>query len=271
MAMRTVDTSHIGEVFQELTKYAPTGALKGEYAPKTRQERKTYPAPLARVHLPPAVTSGGLGIWEIVCARRSVRTYVSRALELAELAQILWASHGVTGDRGPHTRRTTPSAGGFYPIQSYAIVRNVRSLDAGIYYYDPLEHTLIQLHAGCVNTDLAVATQYQTMCANAPLVLAWTALVGFPARYCGQRAYRYIYIEAGHCAQNVILAAIALGLGTCQIGGFFDDKIRALLGIQEDTHEPVIYLTTVGPSRPSSGTVDVKRQTTGAVRSGTSS
>jgi SagB-type dehydrogenase family enzyme len=59
------------------------------------------------------------------------------------------------------------------------------------------------------------------------------------------RGYRYVLFEAGHVAQNVNLVAESLGLGSLNLGGFFDDRIAALLGI--DTNEEVpVYGTGLG-------------------------
>ena len=47
----------------------------------------------------------------------------------------------------------------------------------------------------------------------------------------GQRGYRYVWIEAGHLAQNLYLVSGALGLASVALGGFFDDEADALLGV----------------------------------------
>ena len=47
-----------------------------------------------------------------------------------------------------------------------------------------------------------------------------------------QRGYRYVYIEAGHMAQNRALASISLGLGCCHVGALFD---LSLIHISEPT------------------------------------
>ena len=88
----------------------------------------------------------------------------------------------------------------------------------------------------------------QTACANAAVVFIWTAVVERGSSGIGQRAYRYFYIEAGHIAQNVALAAVALGLGSCQIGGFCDDAVNDMLGV-DGNQEPAVYATAVGVPR----------------------
>ena len=65
-----------------------------------------------------------------------------------------------------------------------------------------------------------------------------------------ERSYRYFYLDAGHMAAQLSLAAVSQGLGTCQIAAFYDDELNALLGIDGQT-EGSLYLTAVGrPSRP---------------------
>jgi len=63
----------------------------------------------------------------------------------------------------------------------------------------------------------------------------------------GDRAYRYLHMDAGHLGQRLNLAAIRLGLGVSGIGGFFDDQVNEVLGIPTD--EAVLYITTLGRPR----------------------
>ncbi|HQO82322.1 MAG TPA: nitroreductase family protein, partial [Deltaproteobacteria bacterium] len=55
-----------------------------------------------------------------------------------------------------------------------------------------------------------------------------------------QRGYRYVYIEAGHMAQNRALASISLGLGCCHVGALFDNEINAIIGV-DGSGESVVY------------------------------
>jgi SagB-type dehydrogenase family enzyme len=60
-----------------------------------------------------------------------------------------------------------------------------------------------------------------------------------------QRAYRYVYLDAGHIAENLALAAVALNLGSCQIAALYDDEVNFLLDIDGE-QESVIYMSVVG-------------------------
>jgi len=52
---------------------------------------------------------------------------------------------------------------------------------------------------------------------------------------------------AGHAAQNMLLQAVALGLGAVPIGGFSAERIKTALGLPPD-HEPV-YIIPVGHNK----------------------
>ena len=57
-------------------------------------------------------------------------------------------------------------------------------------------------------------------------------------------AVRYVYIEAGHAAQNMYLQAEPLGLGVCAIGAFYEDEVSELLVLPEG--ETPVYILSVG-------------------------
>lgn len=61
----------------------------------------------------------------------------------------------------------------------------------------------------------------------------------------GDRGYRYTLIEAGHLGQNICLIAAELGLVSCPIGGYIDDKVDHLLDIDLQK-EVTLYLIAVG-------------------------
>lgn len=56
------------------------------------------------------------------------------------------------------------------------------------------------------------------------------------------RGRQYVHFEIGHAAQNVLLQAEALGLGTVPVGAFNDEEVRRVLGLSEDP----LYLMPVG-------------------------
>jgi len=207
---------------------------------------KVYPEPLARVELPAPVGEGGAGLWKVLRERMSVRDYNLEALTLAEVSQLLWASQGITREHGEWQFRTAPSAGALYPIETYLGVNRVEGLTGGLYHYEVRYHRLAFLREDpLIGMALTRAAMGQTVFQRAALVLIWTAVIARSARKYGERAYRYIYMDAGHIAQNVYLASTALGLGCCAIGAFFDDEVNAVLDVDE-REETTVYMATIG-------------------------
>ena len=213
---------------------------------------KTYPeAP--RVALPglPGGESGAdeRDVFEVLERRRSVRAYAPPPLDLAELGALLWSAAGVTAREQGFALRAAPSAGALYPIEHYVAVHHVTGVDPGVYHYAVLDRALELVRGGDTRRPLAHAALDQRVAAFADAVFIWTAVLARSRWKYGQRFVRYIFLDAGHIAENVALAAVALGLGTCQIAAFFDDEAAALLGVDPD-EEPVVYMTTVGrPAR----------------------
>jgi len=243
----------IGERYLRETRHS-RGHLVGARMDWTRQPAwfKTYPeAP--RVALPPLSPGGnqaGAGLFDVLARRRSVREYGSPRLDLSELGGLLWAAAGVTARQMGFAFRTAPSAGGLFPIEQYVVANAVKDLEPGVYHYAVLDEALELLRGGDHRLTVAHAALDQAIAAEADAVFVWTAVLERSRWKYGQRFGRYIFLDAGHIAENVALAAVALGLGSCQIAAFFDDEAAALLGVDED-EEPVVYMTTVG--RPASG------------------
>lgn len=66
------------------------------------------------------------------------------------------------------------------------------------------------------------------------------------AKY-GERGRRYVQIEVGHAAQNLLLQATALGLAACPVGAFRDEEVKGVVGLGEG--EEPLYVVCVGRRR----------------------
>jgi SagB-type dehydrogenase family enzyme len=234
-----------GDRFQNETKYfrgrLPGGYLDWRNKPETY---KTYPdAP--RIQLPSPIKEAGMPLWDAVRLRRSVREFQDAELSSAGLSQLLWASQGITKRFTGFELRSVPSAGGLYPVETYVSVQIVERIEPGIYHYDVRGHELELLRRGDFRFPAAKAALDQSFLATAAVVFAWTAIFARSKWKYRERAYRYIYLDAGHIAQNVALAAVALGLGSCQIAALYDEEVNALLGV-DGTKESIVYMTAVG-------------------------
>lgn len=232
----------IGDRFQQELKYH-RGRLPVwdfDWARKPEPYKRYPDAP--KVQLDPPQTDDGTPLWRVLRRRRSVRHFKDEPITKSELSQLLWAAQGITA---PWGARTAPSAGALYPVETYVVVNSVTDVELGVYHYAVDRHELDQLQAGDFRLSVAQAALDQEMAYRANVVFIWTAVFERSRWKYKQRAYRYIYLDAGHIAQNVALAAVALEFGSCQIAALYDDEVNALIGV-EGVEESVVYMTVVG-------------------------
>jgi SagB-type dehydrogenase family enzyme len=237
----------IGERFQQESKYDPDrmGGYTLDWS-KQPEPYKNYETPLAIISLPEPELTGDPHLWRLLHGRRSRREFdAGRPLAVERLSALLWATQGVTARYGDVLFRTAPSAGGLYPIETYLFVRTVEGLEPGIYHFRPQTFDLEFLKRGDLGRAVAEAALDQRMVMAAQVTFIWTAIVERSRWKYRQRAYRYIYLDAGHIGENLYLAAGALGLGVCAIGAFFDNKANGIIGV-DGIGETVIYLAAVG-------------------------
>ncbi len=239
----------VGETFQRETKHRRDRLIGGRMDWDRKPETyKSYPD-RSKLKLPEPAAPGTT-LDQVLRSRKSVRDFEAGPLTLEELSYMLWASTGITRRERGYEFRTAPSAGALYPIDTYLAVNDVQGLGSGIYHYSIPAHALELIWKGGMGKEVARAALDQGMCAKAPVVFIWTAVFERSRWKYGERAYRYVYLDAGHVAQNLALAAVSLGLGSCQIAATYDDEVNDLLGVDGE-EESALYLSVVGRPRSS--------------------
>jgi SagB-type dehydrogenase family enzyme len=182
-------------------------------------------------------------IEECLALRRSVRAFTSDTLTHAQISTLLWAAQGVTDTTRNTSRgfRTAPSAGATYPLETYIVVPQ------GIFHYVPSTHQVKLLKAGDSRAALAAACLNQQCVLKAPCSIVLCAVPERTSERYGERAMRYIYMEAGHAAQNVHLEAVALGLGSVPVGAFDDDALAKFLELNTAEQKTIpLYVISIG-------------------------
>jgi SagB-type dehydrogenase family enzyme len=239
----------IGDLYHQGTKYRreamPRGSLDWAHQPSPYKE---FPYPLKQISISPVDQDGGRPIWEVIAQRRSIREFSSQPITFSELSQLIWATQGITSRKWGYEFRVTPSADALYPTETYIVVNRVEDLTSGIYHYNVKETKLVLLREGRFGPDLCHAGLGQGMLEEAACIFVWTAIVQRSKWKYRERAYRYIYMDVGHIAQNLYLAATALNLGCCTIGAFFDEEVDRVIGV-DGKEEISVYLGAVGQMR----------------------
>ncbi len=190
------------------------------------------------IKLPKPQYDSNVSIEETLLKRRSIRSYKSETLAIAEISQLLWSAQGVTNRKG---FRTAPSAGALYPLEVYIAAGNVTDLDAGIYKYYPHRHEIVNTVKGDKRSELCRAGLGQSSIKNAPAVMVFCAVFERVTGSYGKRGIQYVHMEVGHAIQNVCLQAISLGLGSVIIGAFNDHDVKDVMNFELDEH-PLLIL-----------------------------
>jgi nitroreductase len=146
-----------------------------------------------------------MDLYEVIKSRYSVRSYLNKPVEQEKLDRILDAA------------RLAPSGSNRQPWK-LVVVRDAE--------------TRKKLVPACSNQEFV---------GQAPVVIAGVGLMPDRIMSCGVPGDP---VDVAIALEHVALAAAAEGLGTCWIGSFHQDQIRALLGIPANAK--VIEVMTLG-------------------------
>ncbi|NKB18752.1 MAG: SagB/ThcOx family dehydrogenase, partial [Pseudanabaena sp. CRU_2_10] len=183
------------------------------------------------------------GLENTILRRRSTRAYSGGDLELSELNALLDFTYQPHHYTDQHLS-PNPDYFDLDLIETFLAVSGVSGLEEGCYYYAPKAQELRQIRFKKFRQELHYLCLGQDLGRDAAVVLFHTADLNKAVAKYGDRAYRYLHMDAGHLGQKLNLAAIHLGIGASGIGGFFDDQVNEVLGIPVD--EAVVYITTLG-------------------------
>jgi len=229
----------ICDAFLQATSYSPEELeALGEERTYDRANRPEtylrYPGAKVRVPLGEPTFPQPASLWDVLRDRRSKRNFTQEPISLNELNVLLWASQGITADLGDYQLRTAPSAGALYPIETYMVIQHVEGLVPGLYHLDVRNWALEGLRMGDLSNQVCHALLDQEMCRRASVNVIWTAVIERCRAKYHERAYRYVWGDAGHISENLALAATALGLGACCIGAWHDGLVHELLGVDPE-------------------------------------
>jgi SagB-type dehydrogenase family enzyme len=205
------------------------------------------------VQLPEPNLSGSISLEQAISMRRSVRQFADKPLNFVQMGQLAWAGQGITDkQRG---LRAAPSAGALYPIELYFVTPD------GLFVYRPDEHSLEQLSQSDLRKQLSAATLGQEPVADAACDIIIAGSARKVATKYGNKATRFMLLEAGHVAENIQLQAVTLGLASVPVGAFDVKNVAKACQLPGDL-EPLLIVCAGYPlvkqetdkSQPSSKT-----------------
>jgi SagB-type dehydrogenase family enzyme len=256
---QTVDVDDIAEIFHENTKYWPSNVAAATvnvagflHAPElvARSTRGYNDLPLNRRVPLASHTKTELAFEQVMRARQSTRAYSGAPIDLDALAGVLDLACRATrvGETAAGQKlyfRSYPSGGGLYPIEIYVIAMNVSGLAPSVSHYNARAHRLEIVRDGAAPALFRSALLDPKEHEGAAFAIVLTSVLQRSTAKYGARGYRFALLEAGHCSQNLCLAATATNIQTCLCGAYFDDKIAALCGA-DGVNEAVVSVLFMG-------------------------
>lgn len=192
-------------------------------------------------------------IFNIMRNRRSYRGFdETEKITIQELQQCLFSGLGITGfiktpmaELAPLPMKMTPSGGGRNPFEAYVYVQHVKDLPKGIYHYSGFDHTLGLIQIESFPSIGAILANQPWFDNAGALILLVANFERTMWKYPHPTGFRVVILEAGHIAQNLLLAATALGLASAPTCAVSDALIQKLLRL-DPISQSVVHTVSIG-------------------------
>ena len=198
----------------------------------------------------------------VIKSRRSRRNFNGKAIPLVDLASLLFYAQGETGagritdfpentflfteEEKSLSFRTAPSGGGLFPVHLTLYLNRVKNIERGIYQYIPEHHALFHVKSLENQEKIDSLAEFGDVAAEqSAFAIVYVYHIFENMRKYGDTALAFALIEAGQIAQNLNLAAVALGLGSVDIGGYHKYLLEKQIGI-DGLSKHVIHFQLVG-------------------------
>ena len=168
-------------------------------------------------------------------------------ITIQKLSYLLKCGYGLQDiteeNKNRREHRTVPSGGKRYPMEIYIVLfREVESLKKGIYHYNIRNHSLEPVFIKDFPKEEIISffTEHNSWLENTNGFVCMTTVFNRTIEKYGSRGYRYILLEAGHIAQNMILSGVSSGINMIPMAGVKESFIEKILGLGKN-EERVVY------------------------------
>jgi hypothetical protein len=196
---------------------------------------KRYAQSLPRVALPRDLPTTRVPAVAVLAGTAEV---ARTELDLPHLSRLLHLSAGVVRTAAlPYTTwlfRAAGSAGGRFPLEVYVAVPDGLDVPAGVHWYHPQDHALVQVGPpprGGAPALVVTGVPWRT---------------GWKYR---ERGYRHVYWDAGTMLAQVLAVACSAGLAASLYTRFPDAAVAALVGADR-AHEWPVAVVAIGDGTP---------------------
>ena len=203
----------------------------------------------------------------VIRARRSRREMTEASMTIEDLSTILYYADGITGeltlaseekdllplktlgDNYNATLRAAPSGGGLFPITLYMVLRNIKGVEDGVYYYLPVEHAIRQVKPldSDMEDELHTVAEWGTNIEqkNINIIFFYVYNLYNNSRKYLDMAYDFAMVEVGQISENIHLTCTSEGIASCDIGGFEKYKCENFIEVDGLTKN-IVNVTIIG-------------------------
>lgn len=187
-------------------------------------------------------------MYQVLKNRRSQATESLNSMSFEDLSDLLYYAYGSKKDatgKSAMTKRNAPSAGGLYPIELFFFAQEVDQIPDGLYYFDSPNNDIVLTDEKMDYAAVADCYVSQDPIINKNLIFFFCPIFNKSIFKYHNRGFRFVFMEAGHIAQNLLLLATALEHQAIPVGGYFEYKLDQLLRL--DGHEfSCVYTLAIG-------------------------
>jgi SagB-type dehydrogenase family enzyme len=190
------------------------------------------------IQLPEPNRTGLVSLEAAINTRRSTKQFNNTPLNYAQLGQLAWAGQGITNKQ--QGLRSVYSVGDSYPIDLYFVTAE------GLFVYNPDGNSLKQISSQDMRKQLSAAAEGQGPVEDAACDIVIAGSVRRIAPKFGNRAQKFMLLEAGQVAQNIQLQAVSLGLASLPVGSFEMRNVSKVCELSND-FEPLLIVCVGHP------------------------
>lgn len=208
---------------------------------------KPIPWPGRRIPLhvpPPDAPFSRVSLDQALATRRSAREQGAEPISLEQIGEFFYRTARILSRSdapwpreyphgGEYTRRAYPCGGSRYEQELYIAVDRCSGLDRGLYYYDALDHQLVEVSGPTRGLEalLMMSTMASGGCRSQTLVIVASRFQRTAWKYRGL-AFALQLKNAGVLLAHMYLVAAGLGLASCGLGTGDSDLFARLAGLE---------------------------------------
>ncbi len=174
---------------------------------------------------------------------KSQRDFQNKPIRLEELSSLLGNSVGHQNivNSSCLAERVVPSAGGIYGINILVFAQNIECIPKGVYFYNKQVNTLSLVREGDIPFENLFSTKHIDYQSSSCVISYVCDLSNYMWRY-GKRGYRFVLIEAGHCAQSLLVEAKKQDVFCVPVGAHIEREIMDFINCETS----VLYSVVCG-------------------------